>query len=135
MADIFANPLPMPLQDLDGTVEVILINRVFHQWRWDAQVKCAKHLACLSKGKRSLVVGMQVGHRKGQELIIPILGVPLFHHDPETWSELWEQVGRETWMNGRLRRNSRLGTGEVGTRDTKVGKTKEAVCFNLWLPE
>ena len=127
-ADILADPPTPALKDLEGKVEVILINHVFHQWRWDTQVKCAKRLARLSKGKGSLVVGMQVGHRKGQELVIPILGVPLFHHDPKTWSTLWEQVGLET--NTKWETKAELKTWDEGGWDSKYqGWQDEGGCL------
>lgn len=89
------------LSSLKGELDVISITNVVHQWDWDGQVHVCKNLVKLSRGPGSLVVGFQVGSagptRIGPHSKENSLGTKeVWWHNPATWQEMWELVGKET---------------------------------------
>lgn len=82
---------------LRGTVDVLSITHVLHQWDWAEQVKAVELLVSLSSGKGAMVVGFQVGsvgerERKASGLVKR----DTYCHDPGSFQKMWEVVGRET---------------------------------------
>ena len=93
-------PYP-PLQALAGSVDIIWINKVVHQWSYETQLICCCNLVRLSSPRAgSLVVGMQAGTLidDGREMPLTDGSVTAnyFSHSTNTWAEMWVEVGRQT---------------------------------------
>jgi hypothetical protein len=86
---------------LEGKIDVIQVTHVLHQWGWEGQIEAAKQVAKLSK-PGSLIVGFQAD-KAGGATKEP--GESLFHswmrHDPESWAEMWDVVGKDTGMESK----------------------------------
>lgn len=85
------------LRALTGTVDVISITHVLHQWDWKDQVKAVEELVKLSSGKGAVVVGFQVGSvgervRKATDLAKS----DTYWHDQGSFQRMWDEVGRGT---------------------------------------
>ena len=84
------------LDKLLGQIDVISIFAVLHQWLWDQQVEGAKKLLRFSSGPRAMIVGYQIGNLKSQEVMMNGTTVPVWRHDPISFTRIWDQVGSET---------------------------------------
>lgn len=99
---------------LMGTVDVVSITHVLHQWDWAQQVKAVEQVVRLSSGKGAVVVGFQVGsvgvrERKASELAKS----DAYWHDRGSFQRLWDEVGRETGTEWKCEARL-LGWEEVG---------------------
>ncbi|KAH8693719.1 hypothetical protein BGW36DRAFT_301440, partial [Talaromyces proteolyticus] len=85
------------LAALEGSVDVIFVSQVLHQWGWEGQVKAVKRLVEFSR-VGTLVVGCQIGTLDvgGVEVEFGPVKVPLWRHDPVSFDKLWQQVGLQT---------------------------------------
>ncbi|KAL2036564.1 hypothetical protein N7G274_010701 [Stereocaulon virgatum] len=84
------------LQELRGTMHIISMTHVLHQWDWNTQIKALKELVALSSGS-GMIVGFQigtVGEREKQPSDLTRSAVYL--HDPASFQEIWNVVGQET---------------------------------------
>ena len=90
------------LKPLMGTMDVIYITHVLHQWDWKDQAKAAGQLVKFSSGKGAMVVGFQVGSVGEREIKATELAKSdQYWHDPGSFQRMWDEVGRETgteWM-------------------------------------
>lgn len=83
------------LEILRANTDVIFIASVLHQWDWSGQIRGATTLAHFTK-PGSLIAGLQMGKPNAGEVLAPGLRVPLYIHTPESFTELWEEVGSLT---------------------------------------
>ncbi|KAL8776866.1 MAG: hypothetical protein Q9194_002895 [Teloschistes cf. exilis] len=93
-----------PLKVLEGKVNILLANQVFHLFNKERQVTMAKNLVSLGTSD-AWIVGWQVGSSHGRPLPVRTQtggssgsagsDTRLFHND-QTWQELWQDVGKET---------------------------------------
>ncbi|KAL8901481.1 MAG: hypothetical protein Q9207_005179 [Kuettlingeria erythrocarpa] len=93
-----------PLSALEGQVEIILVNQVFHLFDKERQIKAARNMVALSR-QGSWVIGWQVGSISGATLPVRTQtggssgaagGDSKLFHNEETWQALWQQIGKET---------------------------------------
>ena len=84
------------LEALMGTIDIISITHVLHQWDWDDQVKALKRLSELSS-PGAMIVGFQVGSAGVRERPATELAKSAaYWHDPVSFQKMWDQVGSET---------------------------------------
>jgi len=93
-ADILSASNPA-LAALKGQVDIVSVTQVLHHWDWNGQVKAAKALATFTN-PGSMIVGNQIGNLKAQEVTLESIGAPMWRHNPESFEELWNQIGAET---------------------------------------
>jgi len=80
-----------------GSIDIISINHVLHQWVWDDQIIACKRLAdVLAPNPGSRVVGCQIGNARPFVWSMKGHNSPQFRHTPESFAKLWDQVGEET---------------------------------------
>lgn len=102
-ADILAAHSSL-LQELEGRVDISLVNQVFHLFSREKQVTMAKNLVRMSTAP-GWIVGWHVGSQEGRALPVSTQTggsdgsagseTKLFHND-RTWRELWQEIGQET---------------------------------------
>ncbi|KAI9701332.1 MAG: hypothetical protein M1820_006554 [Bogoriella megaspora] len=93
------------LTELEGTIDIIHSSSFFHLFDRETQVKLGKRIVSLLKPEKgSLLFGRQVGWLDRREKPHPNESNRVIHrHNPETWADLWEQIGNETgtqWKTG-----------------------------------
>ncbi|KAI9650138.1 hypothetical protein NHQ30_000151 [Ciborinia camelliae] len=113
--DYFEDDMMNPsekLNALKGKMDVILVNQIFHQWGIENQIEGAINLVKLSRSKPgSLILGYQAGVSEQRELVGPKGSkYRSLLHSPETWKDLWGEVGRKTGTQWKT--ESRLVTWE-----------------------
>ena len=102
------------LNALKGTVDVISITHVLHQWDWADQVRAVKRLVELSSGQGALVVGFQIGSKGVREKEAKGLAKSAsYWHDEGSFERMWDQVGVETGTRW-VCETRMLGWEEVG---------------------
>ena len=103
-ADIL-NPVSLHAE-LNGKIDVILVNSVFHLFDWDRQVEAGKNIVSLSR-PGTWVIGYQIGSSSGKAFPLSTTtggaagatgGLSRFFHNPDTWQKLWQQTEKETDM-------------------------------------
>jgi SAM-dependent methyltransferase len=130
-ADIFDQS--SRLKELDGKVDVIHANSVFHLFSWEDQLTAAKRVATLMRpSKGSLILGSQVAHQEPG-------GVPsrpgrqsetIYMHDQESWKRLWERVGQGLGLTFTVKSSLESYPKVKGMDDTdqRLSKMK----FEIW---
>ncbi|KAF1835161.1 hypothetical protein BDW02DRAFT_298696 [Decorospora gaudefroyi] len=94
-ADIFDSD--SQLKQLDGKLDIVNAASFFHLWQWDEQVKAAKRVVQLLKPvPGGLLIGRQGGKPEAGSLGNVVKEMNPFWHNPESWAQMWEQVGKET---------------------------------------
>lgn len=83
------------LATLKGKVDIISISALMHQFDYDRQLECAKHLVPFSK-PGCIVVGHQMGNTVAKVFTLQPQGVVTWRHDPPSFSKMWEEVGAQT---------------------------------------
>ena len=76
------------LQELRGTMDMISITHVLHQWDWNTQIKVLKELVALSSAS-AMIMGFQIGtagEREKQPSNLTRSAVYL--HDPASFQEI-----------------------------------------------
>lgn len=102
------------LSALRGTVDVISITHVLHQWDWADQVRAVKRLVELTSGNGALVVGFQVGSVGVREIQASGLAKSAaYWHDGASFEKMWDEVGAETGTQW-VCETRMLGWEEVG---------------------
>jgi SAM-dependent methyltransferase len=103
-ADIFDDS--SPLKELDGKVDIVHTNSVFHLFSWDDQVKAAKRvIKLLRPEKGSLILGSQIAHVEPGE----VSSRPgrrsgtMYRHDEKSWERFWKLVGDEVGLSFTVR--------------------------------
>lgn len=92
------------LNELDESVDIVLVNQVFHLFDWERQVEAGKNMVALSRSG-TWVVGYQIGSAVGRA--VPVRtgsggtagtagSTSKFLHNRDTWQELWSQIEEET---------------------------------------
>lgn len=107
------------LRALMGTVDVVSITHVLHQW--EDQAKAVEQLVKLSSGKGAMVVGFQVGSVGARERKASGLAKSdAYWHNQGSFQRMWDEVGRETGTEWECEARM-LGWEEVGwdPRDTE----------------
>ncbi|KAK3173825.1 hypothetical protein OEA41_007157 [Lepraria neglecta] len=93
-----------PLVELQGKLDILLANQVFHLFDWERQVEAGKNMVALSR-LGTWLVGYQIGSSVGRAVPVRTTtggeaggagSKTKFFHTPETWREMWRQVQRET---------------------------------------
>ena len=94
-ADIF--DADSQLKELDGMIDIVNAASFFHLFGRDEQVKAAKRVVQLLKPKAgSLIIGRQGGRADAGGIVHEGKLMTAFWHNPDSWMELWKQVGQET---------------------------------------
>ena len=94
-ADILSAAEDPALRALEGSIDVVNLTHVFHQWDWDGQVQAAKRVCAFTR-PGSIVVGCQMGNLVAQDVVLASVPIPQWRHDPESFRRFWGQVGEET---------------------------------------
>ena len=90
------------MKSLARTFGIIQLGMVLHIWDWEGQVRaCERAVELLRDEKGVMVVGQSVGSLKGKA--VPARGKEIFKHDPDTFAAMWEEVGKRTDTNWRVR--------------------------------
>lgn len=90
------------MKDLVRTFGIVQLGMVLHIWDWEGQVRaCERAVELLRDEAGVLVVGQSVGSSKGRA--VPARGRDIFKHDPDTFAAMWEEVGKRTGTNWRVR--------------------------------
>ncbi|KAF2851674.1 hypothetical protein T440DRAFT_422227 [Plenodomus tracheiphilus IPT5] len=112
-ADIFdANS---ELKQLDGKINIIHANSFFHLFDWDDQFKAAKRVVQLLKPvSGSMIIGRQGGKPEAESLAHVQKGQTAFWHNPESWAEMWEEVGKQTGTEWKV--EASLGQEDLSKR-------------------
>ncbi|KAJ5122039.1 hypothetical protein N7526_008976 [Penicillium atrosanguineum] len=95
LADIMSPEENPELQALKGSVDIISISAVMHQWDWKDQLEAAKKLVAFAK-PGALVMGYQIGNVEAKEVVNSTLQVCQWRHDPVSFAKMWDQVGAGT---------------------------------------
>jgi hypothetical protein len=115
-----------PLKQLNGRMSIVYAGSFFHLFDWDGQFAMAKRVVELLKPEPGgMLLGRQVGNfnpgeyvRDGQD------GEKRrWRHDPRTWKEMWELVGKETgtkWDVHVEMEDWKFAKGELGIVGTKL---------------
>ncbi|APA07193.1 hypothetical protein SS1G_04080 [Sclerotinia sclerotiorum 1980 UF-70] len=99
--DFFQDDMLQPgekLRALQGTMDVILVNQIFHQWGIENQIEGAIQLVKLSRARPgSLILGNQAGVPEQRELLGPKGSkYRSLVHSPQSWKDMWDEVGKRT---------------------------------------
>lgn len=93
-ADIF--DAASNLRDIDGQIDILQASSFFHLFDRDAQAKAIKKVIQLMKPLAGvMVIGRQLGLSQAGENTI-FMDTKMYMHNPESWAELWKEVGDET---------------------------------------
>ncbi|EUC31637.1 hypothetical protein COCCADRAFT_27694 [Bipolaris zeicola 26-R-13] len=94
-ADIF--DADSQLKQLNGNIDIINAAAFFHLFDWDDQFKAAKRVVQLLKPvPNALIVGRQGGQPESGTFAHVMKDQTAFWHNPESWKDIWKQVGEET---------------------------------------
>ena len=88
------------LMPFAGKMDIMYVGLFLHLFTWSKQVDALKRMVRLSR-EGSTVLGCQVGHREAREIGTAWGGgggggTVVFHHNVESFENMWRQVGRET---------------------------------------
>ncbi|KAK1751008.1 hypothetical protein QBC47DRAFT_392072 [Echria macrotheca] len=98
------------IKALEGTFGIVQLGMVLHIWDIEGQIQaCERVVELLRDEKGVLVVGQSVGSVKGKEM--PARGRMIYKHDPETFANMWEEVGRRTGTQWVVRASLDSGLG------------------------
>lgn len=106
-------------------MSIIYTGSFFHLFDWDGQFAMAKRVVELLKPEPgSMLLGRQVGNiNPGEYTRVGCDGERRrWRHDPRTWKEMWELVGKETGTKWDVHAEmEQLGfeRGKFGTVETK----------------
>jgi hypothetical protein len=86
------------LEQLSGQISFLNSGFFLHLWDWDGQIRVVKQMLKLIRPERgSLITGVSFGsHSPGEWDNNPHGGQPMFVHDNNTFSRMWNQIERET---------------------------------------
>ncbi|KAJ8070595.1 hypothetical protein OCU04_000969 [Sclerotinia nivalis] len=113
--DYFEDDMMQPgekLMALQGTMDVILINQIFHQWGIENQIEGATQLVKLSRDRPgSLILGYQCGVPEQREVVGPKGSKyrPLLH-SRKLGRNCGMELGKEQERNGRRNQSCLLGS-------------------------
>lgn len=80
---------------VQGTFGVVQLGMVLHIWDLEGQTRACERVVELLKPESGvLVVGQSVGNVVGKEA--PARGRMIYKHDVESFTRMWEEVGRRT---------------------------------------
>ncbi|KUJ11044.1 uncharacterized protein LY89DRAFT_594965, partial [Mollisia scopiformis] len=109
------------LQELNGTVDIIYISKVFHQWDWDTQFAALRSIIALSK-PGAIVFGFHAGTIQGGLLAYSNGGLTMWLHDETSWTRIWEEAGKET--------GTKWDAGQVSMRDiSEMASSPESLAW------
>jgi len=106
-------------------MSIVYAGSFFHLFDWDGQFAMAKRVAELLKPEPgAMILGRQVGNINPGEHLRAGYGKERkrWRHDPRTWKEMWELVGKETgtkWHVHAEMEELQLGGGKCGTMEAK----------------
>lgn len=116
-------------------MDVIWAAAFIHLFGLEKQiVVCMRIVEILRAEKGSVVFGRQVGGVKGREVREEAnVGGVMMRHDPETFKEMWEEVGRRTGTKWRVEASLRAFDPIVRNATPEEGKDVarylEFACF------
>lgn len=93
------DPRDPRLRRLDGTMQIIHADRLFHLFGWDDQIALGIRLVRLLGGPRQamMVLGRQVGSTAPtEEMMFEGEGLGRHHHNAWTMQRLWNIIGEKT---------------------------------------
>lgn len=89
-----ASSIPEHLLD---QFDFIFASLSIHLFNWDRQVQATVNaIKLLKPTPGSILFGIQVGRAKGKEMFIDVTIPDIFIHDPQTYRDLWKEVGKRT---------------------------------------
>jgi SAM-dependent methyltransferase len=130
-ADIFDDS--SPLKELDGKVDIVHANSVFHLFSWDDQVKAAKRVIRLMRPQKgSLILGSQIAHPEPGE--VPSRpgrrSGTMYRHDEKSWERFWESVGKEVGLSFTVKSSLSAYPKVEGMGDFLDGLSR--MTFEVW---
>jgi len=94
-ADVFA--ATSPLDQLDGTVDIIQASSFFHLFTRDEQLRAgAKVMKLLRHVPGSMIFGRQMGRPDGAGTDSSRPGSKVYWHDEESFHKLWNEIADRT---------------------------------------
>lgn len=91
-ADIFASL--SPLDELDGTVDMIQASSFFHLFGRDDQLRAgAKCMRLLKRETGSMIFGRQMGRPNSKATGHSLTENKAYWHDEESFHKLWQEIG------------------------------------------
>lgn len=91
------------LAGVNGKIDIVWAASFFHLFPRPRQLTAAKTVVALLKPKPgSLVLGRQLGSVRPGEYDVMKDGRWQFRHDVRSWTEFWDEVGRETGTSWRV---------------------------------
>ena len=76
---------------LGQSVDIALMYQILHLFSWEDQVRIAKLVLSMSKGRSVMVVGSQMGRLSAIEK--EGKWGRMFYHTPKTFTKMWEEAG------------------------------------------
>lgn len=116
-----------------GSFGIIHVGMVLHIWDLEQQITACKRLVELLRDEKGvMVVGQSVGNLVGKEVYIPSRGHRIYKHDVDTFVAMWEEVGRRTGTEWRVRAQLDTGLGiEQQQRNWDEPSTRR-LSFEVW---
>ena len=122
------------LTKLNGEISVILAYQFLHLFSWEKQIQIAKKMVATLK-KDTIIMGSQMGKNRAKEKSSP--WGTMFYHTPQTFREMWKQVGHETETTWKVEAKM-LDLGEWGLQPEDYAwmeKDNRALNFVVWREE
>jgi hypothetical protein len=106
---------------LSGTVYIIFISKVLHQWDHETQLAALRSIIALSK-PGSIVVGFHAAVLDGGFIAYEKGSLKMWLHDAQSWQEMWDEAGKKT--------GSKWNAGQVIMRDFgQLGNAPDALAW------
>ena len=101
--DVLGPSAAQDLAEVNAKMDIVWVASFFHLFPRPRQLKAAKTVVGLLKpSPGSMLLGRQLGSVKPGEYDVMKDGRWQFRHDVQSWTEFWEEVGRETGTRWRV---------------------------------
>lgn len=129
LASNFDGDQGSPFQKLRGKIDIVYVSSFFHLFPLSAQLIIAKRLLELLRPvPGSLILGRQTANIKpgvyrhgSRDQTQP----GMWRHDVGSWSEMWEQAGRESRVQVRVKATLEMTKGFSKGAESKEARDKE----------
>lgn len=114
-ADLFDRESEV-IKQLEGKMNIIQIGHFLHLFDLDKQYKaCERIVALLKPEKGVLIVGQQIGKVEAGSLLVGE-GRMMYKHNPESFENMWKEIGSVTGTEWEVRASLDYGLGIVQTK-------------------